>query len=203
MNCQAVVDSEKRFLNLYVGMPGSTNGSHMLRRSSLHYLASHGNLLDTAHSVEGFSPYVIGDLGYPLLPLLLVPHRGRDQLSLSEAHFNKKLRKGCCVVENVFGILKQSFWELLNKSDLKVTFLPNLILCCALLHNVLLRQSHEEVKELLQVLRIEGLQTENANKESVVIDPPDTLTEDLATALGSEKRSQLGVFLTTRRRQHI
>lgn len=35
MNCQAVVDSSKRFLDLYVGMPGSTNDSRMLRRSTL------------------------------------------------------------------------------------------------------------------------------------------------------------------------
>ena len=32
MNYQVVVDSEKRFLDLYVGMPSSTNDSRMLRR---------------------------------------------------------------------------------------------------------------------------------------------------------------------------
>ena len=36
INCQVVVDSTKRFLHLYVGMPGSTNDSRMLRRSSLY-----------------------------------------------------------------------------------------------------------------------------------------------------------------------
>lgn len=72
--------------------------------------------------------------------------------------FNKKLRKGRCVVENAFGILKLTFRKLLEKSDLLVTFLPNVILCCVILHNVLLGQSHKEVEELLQVLRMEGLE---------------------------------------------
>jgi hypothetical protein len=30
LNCQAVVDSNKRFLDLYLGMPGSTNDSRVL-----------------------------------------------------------------------------------------------------------------------------------------------------------------------------
>ena len=68
LNCQAVVDSEKRFLDLYLGMPGSTNDSRVLRRSSLFDLAMHNNLFDDQHDVQGFSPYLIGDLGYPLLP---------------------------------------------------------------------------------------------------------------------------------------
>jgi hypothetical protein len=39
LNCQAVVDSQKRFMDLYLGMPGSTNDSRVLRRSSLYHLA--------------------------------------------------------------------------------------------------------------------------------------------------------------------
>lgn len=68
LNCQAVVDSEKRFLDLYLGMPGSTNDSRMLRRSSLYRLGMHNNLVGGNQAVRGFSPYIIGDLGYPFLP---------------------------------------------------------------------------------------------------------------------------------------
>jgi len=31
MNCQAVVGLDKRFMDLYIGMPSSTNDSRMLR----------------------------------------------------------------------------------------------------------------------------------------------------------------------------
>jgi hypothetical protein len=152
LNCQAVVDSEKRFLDLYLGMPGSTNDSRVLRRSSLYESAVHNNLLGEHLAVAGFSPYLIGDLGYPLLPWLMIPHRHGVRMSLAEALFNKKLRRGRCVVENAFGLLKQTFRELLTKSDLHVAFLPDVILTCAILHNILLGQSHEQVQNLLEVL---------------------------------------------------
>lgn len=202
VNCQAVVDSDKRFLDLYVGMPGSTNDSRMLRRSSLYHLAMHGNLMEAQYAVEGFTPYLLGDLGYPLLPWLMVPHRGQLQLSVSETLFNKKLRRGRCVVENAFGILKQSFRELLDKTDLQITFVPDVILCCAILHNVLLRQSHEEVEELLQILRIEGLEGVVVDDDSLLPDVGDVIDDDIGTVMGSEKRTDLGIHLTLRRRPH-
>jgi hypothetical protein len=73
MQCQAVVDKRKRFLDVYVGMPGSTNDCRMLKRSSLYNLARHGRLFDANVTHEGFNPYLLGDKGYPLLPWLLTP----------------------------------------------------------------------------------------------------------------------------------
>jgi hypothetical protein len=60
-------------------------------------------------------------------------------------------------VENAFGILKQTFCELLLKSELIVTFLPDVIVFCAILHNLLFAQSRKAVEQLLNVLRQEGL----------------------------------------------
>ena len=201
LNCQAVVDSDKRFLDLYLGMPGSTNDSRMLRRSSLYELAVYNNLFDDGHGLHGFSPYLLGDLGYPLLPWLMVPHYSDVRLSVAEALFNKKLRRGRCVVENAFGILKQTFRELLTKSDLDVVFLPDVILCCAILHNMLLGQSHEEVQQLFEVLRTEGLEGEVLNEPVRAPEEGDMLPEVEATAVASEKRRQLGVHLSLLR-QH-
>jgi len=125
MNCQAVVDADKRFIDLYIGMSGLTNDSRMLRRSTLHYNTTHANLMTPLCSIEGQTPYLLGDLGYPLLSWLMVPHRGVRNLSLSEALFNKKLRSGRYLVENALGILKHSFRELLVKSELHLAFLPD------------------------------------------------------------------------------
>ena len=127
LNCQAIVDNEKRFTNLYLGMPGSTNDSRVLRRSSLFDLGMRNCLVDDQDAIYGFTPYLIGNLEYPLLPWLMVPHRSGRHLSVAERLFNKKLRKGRCVVENAFRILKQTFREFLTKSDLHVAFLPDVI----------------------------------------------------------------------------
>ena len=199
LNYQAIVDSQKRFMDLYLGMPGSTNDSRMLCRSSLYASAMHNNLFDEQYRVQGFSPYLLGDLGYPLLPWLMVPQRAGGQLSVAEALFNKKLRRRRCVVENAFGILKQTFCELLTKSYLHVAFLPDVILACAILHNVLLGQSHEDVENLLGVLRYEGLDGEacddNVGFEEVV----EVAMEPPTATLAFDKQNQLGVFLSLQR----
>lgn len=60
-------------------------------------------------------------------------------------------------MENAFGILKQSFRELHSASDLHVTLLPDVVVCCCILHNLLLGQSAAEVDRLLAMLQREGL----------------------------------------------
>jgi hypothetical protein len=199
LNCQAVVDNNKRFLDLYVGMPGSTNDARVLRRSSLYQLATSQNLFDARYAVDGFSPYLLGDSGCPLLPWLMVPHKNVRNLSVLETLFNRKLRKGRCVVENAFGILKQTFRELLMKSDLDVVFLPDVIICCAILHNVLLGQSPEEVEQFLQVLRREGLEGEVTDDE---LEPPGNNhgePDNGPAVAGMELRTRLVVYLAARR----
>jgi phospholipid N-methyltransferase len=74
-----------------------------------------------------------------------------------ERLFNQKLSQGRVVAENAFGILKQAFSELKNFSDFHVTLVPDVVLCCVLLHNILLRQSIEEVDRLFKCLQHEGM----------------------------------------------
>ena len=68
ISCQAIVDSSKCFMDLYVGMPGLTNDSRMLKHSTLFYRGQHCSLWDSSLSFHGFSPFFIGDDGYSLLP---------------------------------------------------------------------------------------------------------------------------------------
>ena len=75
IQCQAVVDRKKRFIDVFVGMPGSTNDSRQLRQSMLYHRATSTNLFDRVDAVDGFVPYLIGDKGYPLLPWLITPYR--------------------------------------------------------------------------------------------------------------------------------
>jgi hypothetical protein len=68
LNCHAVVDSRKRFLDLYLEMSGSTNDARVLRQFTLYHLAMHENLFDVHYNMDGFPPFLLGDSGYPLLP---------------------------------------------------------------------------------------------------------------------------------------
>jgi hypothetical protein len=114
-----------------------------------------------------------------------------------ERIFNRKLSQGRVVVENAFGILKQAFRELKLYSDLHVTLVPDVVLCCALLHNILLGQSPEEVDRLLECLQREGM-------VPTVDDDPD-IDEHLRGQpptdfnRGEDKRRELSTYLAFQR----
>ena len=120
-------------------------------------------------------------------------------MPIADSLFNKKLRRGRGVVENAFGILKLTFRELLVKSELQVTFLPDVITCCAILHNTLLRQSHEDIERLLEVLRMEGLDEDPEDDLPVPVEANEGIREDCGLPEGTDKRRQLGVFLALQR----
>ena len=176
-------------------MPGSTNDARVLRCSSLYHLAMSKNLFDARHAMEGFSPYLLGDSGYPLLPWLMVPHKNERNLSLLETLFNKKLRKGRCVVENAFGILKQTFRELLVKSKLDVVFLPDVITCCAIFYNILLGQSHNQVEQFMQVLWHEGLEGDVTDDEVEPVENEGREFEHGPVMAGNDLRRRLVVYI--------
>ena len=63
---QAIVDQYKRFVDVAVGMPGSTHDYRMLHRSSLYQKVEAEALFPEGVNHEGFSSYLLGDTGYPL-----------------------------------------------------------------------------------------------------------------------------------------
>ena len=72
MKCQALVNCNKKFIDISIGMFGSTNDFHVLKRSSLYHLGTTTNMFDVAYSQEGFSPYLLENKGSPLCLWLLV-----------------------------------------------------------------------------------------------------------------------------------
>jgi len=118
---------------------------------------------------------------------------------MAKTLFNRCLSRGCYVVKNAFGILKQTFCELLNKFDLHIAFLLDVIVTCAILHNILLGQSFEQVEMLLYILRQEGL---NGEVLDDIVGPPDVINVVLKhqmTSDGVDKCITLSVYLSTPR----
>ena len=81
---------------------------------------------------------LLDENGYKLLTWLMTPHRESRWRSVLECLYNLKHQRGRSVVENSFGILKQCFYELLHVMELHVTFLPDVVVCCCLFHDLLL-----------------------------------------------------------------
>jgi hypothetical protein len=161
---QAVVDSKKRFIDLYAGMPGSTNDSRTLRHSGLYANVQQRRILNDIHGVqhEGFSTYLLGDKEYPLLLWLMVPHKDDRPLSPLEKLYNKRLRWGRSVVENAFGLLKMNWRVLLTKSDLSINIIPDVVCACAILNNMILADRDVDVDAMIEIMQRE---MENMFKE--------------------------------------
>jgi hypothetical protein len=77
------------------------------------------------------------------------------EMNVLEALFNKRHRRGRSVVENAFGLLKESWRILLNRCDLHVKIIPNVFVCCCILHNLLLQRKEVDVKELMRRMVLE------------------------------------------------
>jgi hypothetical protein len=81
---------------------------------------------------------------------MLLPYEDDGhEMSVLEALFNKNHRRGRSVVGNAFGLLKESWRILLNKCDLHVKIIPNVFVCCCILHNLLLQLEEVDVEELI------------------------------------------------------
>ncbi|XP_056449927.1 uncharacterized protein LOC130385450 [Gadus chalcogrammus] len=133
---QAVVDHTAMFIDVCVGYTGSVHDSRVLKNSPLY--------LEKQYPPPGYC--LIGDGGYPCLsyPMtLMTPYRQplRSQL---QAAYNSWLTKARVVVERAFGILKTRWRAIFLKAlEVDVLFVPEVILCCTILHNICL--SREDV----------------------------------------------------------
>jgi hypothetical protein len=66
-----------------------------------------------------------------------------------KALYNKQLCRAMSVVENSFCILKKSFRELFLKSHLNILFLPNIVVCCYILYNMILDGKDQDIEILM------------------------------------------------------
>jgi hypothetical protein len=85
----------------------------------------------------------------------------------------------------------------LTITELHVTFVPDVVVCCSLLHNVLLGQSPDEVARLLEILQREGALPEV--DDDPLQDPQNDATETVDFGPSEAKRQELGVYLGRRR----
>ena len=155
---QGVVDSKCYFTSINTGPPGSLHDSAHFKSSELYRKVEEGTMGgfhdDPLMWPSGlpFPPYVLADRGYPLLSWCITPFKmgpmGRP-LSREEAWFNQKHSSTRMSVERGFGILKARFKEIGTKSSLKLEFLPTVVHCCCVLHNILLASKDRTLDQIL------------------------------------------------------
>lgn len=137
VSIQAVCDSKMKFLDLYIGEPGSLHDSRVFRRSDL-YL----KVLENENRMFPRNTFLIGDSAYVLKKWLIVPFKNYGNLTQTQVDFNYLHSSTRVVVEHAFIYLKGRFRRLLHFTEqTDIGSLIKIISCACILHNICLIQN--------------------------------------------------------------
>ncbi|XP_067617034.1 putative nuclease HARBI1 [Eurosta solidaginis] len=129
---QAVVDADKKFIDVTCGEPGSLHDYRVLRRSKLF------NDADRLHEqMFAGSYFIIADSAYPTTNWLVSPYKDYGNLTQSQGKFNEIHSSTRMVVENTFGLFKGRFRRLMKfteQTDLQT--ITNIVVSACVLHNI-------------------------------------------------------------------
>ena len=193
---QGVVDSKCFFTSINTGPPGSLHDSAHFKSSELYRKVEEG-IMGGFHddpltwtSALPFPPYIVADRGYPLLSWCITPFKKGPlglPLTREEAWFNRKHSSTRMSVERGFGILKARFKEIGTKSCLKLDFLPTVVHCCCVLHNILLASKDRTLDQILIECHLPAMDEDQpASREA-----HDMFHPPRPTGLVSEERALL------------
>ncbi|XP_062022444.1 protein ANTAGONIST OF LIKE HETEROCHROMATIN PROTEIN 1 [Rosa rugosa] len=143
MLLQGTVDHELRFLDIVTGWPGGMTVSRLLKCSGLFKLCESGQRLNgnvrTLSEGGEIREYVVGGVGYPLLPWLITPHESSGLPASVVSAFNATHEAARSLAVRAFSQLKGT-WRILSKVMWRPDKrkLPSIILVCCLLHNIII-----------------------------------------------------------------
>ncbi|KAK7136426.1 hypothetical protein R3I94_014919 [Phoxinus phoxinus] len=128
---QAITDHKGKFVDIFVGYPGSVHDARVLKNSPVYT----GRLFPPAGKC------ILGDGGYPCLsaPIcLMTPYREPVQNAV-QARYNRKHSRARNIVERAFGMLKTRWRSIFFKAlEVSPAFVPEVVACCTVLHNLCL-----------------------------------------------------------------
>lgn len=138
IQCQAICDSSFKFINVFVGYPGSVHDTRVLYNSTIYQ--------------QGIFPpqgyYLLGDSGYPCrtTPIsIITPFKETRTLTSQQKNFNHKHSKARITIECAFGQMKTRWRSIFDKTlDLKIEKIVKVIAACCAFHNICV-----EMKDLM------------------------------------------------------
>ncbi|KAL2899077.1 Protein ALP1-like [Bienertia sinuspersici] len=154
MLLQAIVDPDMRLRDIVTGWPGKMSDSLVLKSSNFFKLCEKGKRLNgkTVLFSQGseLREYIVGDSGFPLLPWLMTPYRGKGKgLSEVQTDFNKRHFATRMVARRALARLKE-MWKIIHGAMWRPDKhrLPRIILVCCLLHNIVIDMEDDVQDEI-------------------------------------------------------
>uniref|UniRef100_A0ACD5TBM3 Uncharacterized protein n=2 Tax=Avena sativa TaxID=4498 RepID=A0ACD5TBM3_AVESA len=141
---QGTIDAEMRFMDIWLGSAGSMNQSSLLQDSQIFEMCGKGAWLNGSKlkvAIDGskVGEYLIGDVGYPLLPWLLTPYQEK-YLSDSKAEFNRRHAAATSCAMKAVARFKDT-WKYLNgqmSCSGNIKTLADIIYGCCVVHNIVI-----------------------------------------------------------------
>lgn len=138
INVQIICDANLEIININPNFPGSCHDAFIWRQSMVrdHLLQQYNNNIRRN--------WLIGDSGYPLEPILMVPFLNPPEGS-PEHRFNRRLCSARNTIERCIGVLKMRFRCLAVERRARYTphFMGKVVTVCAVLHNMCLEYNME------------------------------------------------------------
>lgn len=150
---QGIVDSKKRFIDIYIGEPGSLHDARILRRSPIYREATEN--IDCFHGY-----FLLGDSAYPHLSWLVPPFKDHGNLSVQQRTFNFRHSSNRIVVEHAFGLLKTRFRRLLRFDNIHVQIVVQCVMAGCILHNITLQQTMDD-EDYAEVANVDNIAENN------------------------------------------
>lgn len=120
---QAVCDHQGRFIDIFVGYPGSVHDARILKNSPIYTRGT--------YPPPGY--FLLADGGYPCLqePLALITPYKRPVRGMAEQRFNYHHSKGRTIIERAFGMMKTRFRCIfLEALEVHTLFVPKVMNHC-------------------------------------------------------------------------
>ncbi len=165
VNTQFVIDCDMRILNVNARYPGATHDTHIWKNSKLFtLLEANFNLADQSENIYRDS-FLLGDLGYPLQPWLMVPVKDCSDDQIHEKMYNKKQRQIRSKIERFNAVFKNRWRCNLGERAMRYSHekLGYIVNACSVLHNFLIQYSFDVDSSIPHILEddTQGAQDED------------------------------------------
>lgn len=150
INVLIIIDSDMRILYINARYPGSTHDTFIWHNSKIfELLESQFNLEDQNQNIYRKS-FLLGDLGYPLEPWLMIPVTDFTDNYRREKRYNKKQRTIRNKIERFNAVYKNRWRILLGEQAFRYSHekAGKIIYACATLHNFLIDNSFDVEHEI-------------------------------------------------------
>ena len=142
MTLQGICDPGLRFIDAFVGYPGSVSDTRIFRNSDIYQHI-------TTNREDYINPedVIVADCAYPALDWCISPYVNRGNLTPEQRNFNHRLSQTRQTIERCFALLFGRYRRLkfldMNRMDL----VPATILAACVLHNVCLDHDDRFLQE--------------------------------------------------------